>query len=470
MNASSAEELHRLARLVVDRVVAHFATLPDQPLGRYASRADLEVLLREPPPEAGRDLAEVLSRFDEQIAPFACRINHPRFLAFIPSAPSFPSILGDWLTAGFNFFAGVWYEAAGPAMVELVVLDWFRDFLGMPAGTSGLLTGGGSEANLTALVVARERLQVADRSRAVLYTGTARHWSIDRAARIIGLAPEQVRLVGCDGHLRLDPARLRQQVVRDREAGLLPWVVVANAGATNTGAVDPLEEVAALGDEEDLWLHVDAAYGWPAVLVDEGRRLLAGIGRADSVTLDPHKWLAQTFEVGGLLVRDGDLLRQAFAIRPEYMEDVEPASDEVNFADHGLALTRRFRALKVWLSLQVLGVSWFRRLVEQGMQLARHAEERLRQAGFEILSGAQLSIVCFRHVPAGMDRENDAVRIDEHNRRLLDQVRISQEAFLSSTRLSGCVALRTCFVNWRTTIEDVDRVVTLLADVATRIA
>ncbi len=447
----------------------HHATLPDQPVGRAAARSELERLLREPPPEAGRDFAAVLADFADKVAPFACRVNHPRFLAFVPGAPTFYSVLGDLLCAGTNFFAGVWQEAAGPAEVELVVLDWFRDFLGMPPGTMGLLTGGGSEANLTALVAARERLAEEERSIAVLYVADQRHWSIDRAAMVMGLRTGQVRPVPADESYRLTQGALARVVAADRRAGLRPWAVAANAGSTNTGAVDPLGPLADLCAAEGLWLHVDAAYGWTAVLTPEGRVELDGIGRADSVTLDPHKGLAQTFDAGCVLVRDGRLLRQAFALRPEYMQDVEPADDEVNFADRGIALTRRFRALKIWLSLKVLGVGWFRALAEHGFRLADYSQALLERAGrFEILSPRRLSIVCFRYVPDRL-RGNDAA-LDRLNLDLIAAVRATGRAFLSSTRLRGRTAIRFCFVNWRTTAADVEEVVRLLVALGAKLS
>jgi glutamate/tyrosine decarboxylase-like PLP-dependent enzyme len=442
-------------------VLHHFGTLPEQPIGLMASRPEMEALLREPPPEQGRPFDDVLARFAADVTRFACRPAHPRFLAFIPSAPCFASVLGELLCAGANFFAGVWLEAPGPSMLELVVLDWFRSWLGLPASTAGVLTSGGSEANLTALVTARDPLGDDDRRRAVVYVTEQRHWSVDRAARIIGLRPDQVRPVSSDDPFRLTPAALVRAVAADRQAGRLPWVVVANAGSTNTGAVDSLPRIAEICEAERLWLHVDAAYGWSAALTDEGRLELAGIERADSVTLDPHKWLAQTFEVGCLLVRDGPRLTHAFTLRPDYMKDVEPGDDEVNFADRSLALTRRFRALKVWLSLQTLGVEWFRALVTRCCQLAELAQALLERAGsFEVLSPRQLSIVCFRYSPPG--RAGDDVWLDRLNLALIDAVRATGRAFLSSTRLSGRVAVRFCFVNWRTTTADVEEIVDLL--------
>jgi glutamate/tyrosine decarboxylase-like PLP-dependent enzyme len=268
--------------------------------------------------------------------------------------------------------------------------------------------------------------------------------------------------VPADDQLRLRPDELARLVRADRAAGLTPWAVAASAGTTNTGAVDPLPAVADLCQREGLWLHVDAAHGWVACLTEQGRELLAGIERADSVTLDPHKWLAQTFEVGGLLVRRGEELSRAFAMRPEYMQDVEAGADEVNFADRGIALSRRFRALKVWLSIKVLGLDWFARLVEHGQALARYTQAVLEEAGFEIVSPEQLAILCFRHAPPGRSE----TELDQHNLALIDAVRASGEAFLSSTRLNGRVAIRLCLVNWRTSADDIDRVVALLRRIA----
>jgi glutamate/tyrosine decarboxylase-like PLP-dependent enzyme len=454
--------LHDLTRQTADWVARHWATLPEQTLGRTASRPQMEALLRRPPPEEGRPFADVLADFEQNIASHALRVNHPRFLAFVPGAPCLPAVLGDWLCAGTNFFAGVWLEAAGPTQVEILVLDWFKEFLGYPDSARGVLTGGGSEANLTALAVAREPLSYEDRCRAVLFVTEHRHWSIDRAAKVLGFRPDQLQPLPATADFRLDPRRLANEVNAARQAGRLPWAVVANAGATNTGTVDPLAVVAAVCRDLGLWLHVDGAYGWPAVLTAEGRQLLAGIDCADSIALDPHKWFAQTFEAGCVLVRDGRRLTDTFALRPDYMQDVAPEEDEVNFADHGIALTRRFRALKIWLSVQMLGLSWFRRLVEHCCRLAEYAEGRLRHSNvFEVLNERQLSIVAFRYAPPELRGDDSA--LDRLNLALVEALLKTGRAFVSSTKLRGRVALRFCFVNWRTTSEHVDEIVELLA-------
>jgi len=456
----SGEDLRAAADAVRDWAFEHFDTLPDQSIGRTATPAELRPLLDKSPPAEGRPFAEIMADFRGRIEPYAFRTNHPRFLAFVPGAPSFPSVLGDWLTAAANFFAGVWLEASGPAQVETTALDWFRQWLGLPESTRGVLTTGGSEANLIALVVARERLPLADRARAVLYVAEQRHWSVDRAAKVMGLHAAQVRSVRVDDEYRLRGRDLARLVACDRDVGLRPWAVVANAGATNTGTVDALAEVAAVCRDEGLWFHVDAAYGWAAALAESERAELAALANADSVTLDPHKWLAQTFDVGCVLVRDGHLLHDTFAIRPDYLQDVTPNEGEVNYADHGIALTRRFRALKIWLSVQMLGLDWFRRLAEHCCRLAEYAQAALERAEcFEILCPRRLSIVCFRYVPPGGPGDLDAI-----NERLAADLRDTGRAFLSTTRLRGAFAIRMCFINWRTSSADVDEVIRLLAE------
>lgn len=456
-----AADARRHADAVLAWVFDYVEKMPERPASGIASRAQLDALLAEPPPERGGGFGRALAEFEQKVAPYAFRPAHPRTLAYIPSAPSYAAVLGDMLAAGVNFFAGTWLAGSGPAEVELVVLDWFRQILGMADGTRGVLTTGGSEANLTALVVAREPLSFDDRGRAVLYLSEQRHGSVDRAAKVIGLRPDQLRPVAADAEFRMRPYALGEAVRRDRQAGRLPWAAVANAGTTNTGTVDPLTELAAICRLERLWYHVDAAYGWSAALTPAGRTALAGIELADSVTLDPHKWFAQPFEAGCVLVREGRRLGDAFWIRPDYMQDVHrPDTAEIHFADFGIALSRRFRALKMWMSVKALGLAWFRALVERCCRLAEYAEAILRaRPDFEILCPRQLSIVCFRYRPAAATSDES---LDQLNLDLVERLRATGRAIISSTRLHGHVALRFCFINPRTTSADVDEVVGLL--------
>jgi glutamate/tyrosine decarboxylase-like PLP-dependent enzyme len=467
-----AESLREQADQAVDWLLGHLNGLSDHSVGRVGTRAELNALLAGPPPEEGEGFRQALAGFQDRVAPCAFRLGHPRFLAYMPSAPTFASVLGDLLCAGTNFFCGTWLAGSGPAAVELAVLGWFRNLLGLPAETRGLLTGGGSEANLTALVVAREPLSFEDRARAVLYVSEHRHASVDRAAKVIGFRPEQVRPVSGDAAFRMRPEALAESARRDRDAGRLPWAAVANAGATNTGAVDPLVPLAEVCGAERIWYHVDAAYGWSAALIPEGQAELAGIGRADSVTLDPHKWFAQPFEAGCLLVRDGRRLGDAFRERPDYLQDIgRPDASDFHFADHGLALSRRFRALKIWLSVRALGLGWFRALVSRCCRLAAYSEELLRtRTDFEVLCSRNLSVVCFRYRPGGRaGGPRDEERLDRLNLALVKELRETGRAVISSTRLGDRVALRLCFVNWRTTAGDVDEVVDLLGALGRRL-
>jgi glutamate/tyrosine decarboxylase-like PLP-dependent enzyme len=314
---------------------------------------------------------------------------------------------------------------------------------------------------LIALVVARDGISYADRTRAVLYVSEQRHGSMDQAAKIVGLRPDQIRPIAVDERFRLNVHDLRSQIALDRSAGRMPWAVTANGGATNTGAVDPLADISKVCREFGLWLHVDAAYGWPAVLSDHEKPEFRGIEQADSVTLDPHKWFAQTFEAGCILVRDGKLLPRTFTNHPDYLQDVLPADDEVNFADYGIALTRRFRALKIWLSVKALGLGWYRNLIVRNCRMAEFAQALLEKTSeFEILCPRHLSIVCFRYVPSGPARTDH--ELNALNQALVEALLKTGKAFLSSTRLNGRVALRFCFVNWRTTAEDVEMVINLL--------
>jgi glutamate/tyrosine decarboxylase-like PLP-dependent enzyme len=441
---------------------------PDR-VGETSSRPEMERLLREPPPEQGMDFTQLLADVRDKVAHKAYRPNHPRFLAFIPGAPTFASVLADCLTSEFNLFAGVWKEAAGATQVELVVLDWFTQFLNFPSEAMGILTSGGSEANLTALLVARECLSFEERQRAVLYASEHRHWSVDRAAKIIGMRPDQIRSLPCDDDYRLRIDALKQATLEDQALGRLPWLLIANAGTTNTGSVDPLPEAADFCAQHGLWLHVDAAYGWPMALTREGQAVLRGIERADSITLDPHKWFAQTFEVGCVLIRRGELLLQTFMMRPEYMQDAVPQPDEINFCDHGIALTRRFRALKIWFSIKLLGIGWFRRLIEHTCALAEFAQALVEKKGcFDITSRRKLSVVCFRYVPRG--RPLTAVQSDALQQAINEELTRTGRAFLSTTRLCGQTTLRFCFVNWRTSAADVEEIVGLLTDIGERVA
>ena len=457
----------RLGTRVAEVVARHLSTLRQQPVYTTLTRVQAEQLVAGPAPERGTDFDALVQLLETRVFAHAAREPHPGFLAYVPSCPTFPAVLGDWLATGFNCFGGVWSVAAGPNALELTVLDWFRSWLGMPAGTSGLLTSGGSAATVTAVVAARHAAvqdQPGRLERAVLYTSTQAHSSVTRAAWIAGIPRNQVRAIAVDSGYRMIPAALAAAIREDRAAGLLPMCVVASAGTTNTGSVDPLHAIADICRDEALWFHVDAAYGGFAALTDRGRALLDGIGRADTVTLDPHKWLFVPFECGCLLAREPERLTSAFRILPEYLRDVESDGIEVNFADYGEQLTRNTRAFKVWLPVQYFGLGAIRSAIDTGINLAAHAETVLRQDPlFEVLSPAQLGIVCFRAHPAGI---NDSAAVDRLNERINTEVNRLGRHFISSTRLNGQFSLRICVLGFRTELQDIDELIETLRGLA----
>jgi glutamate/tyrosine decarboxylase-like PLP-dependent enzyme len=355
--------------------------------------------------------------------------------------------MADALISGYNVFAGTWISGSGPAAVELAVIEWLRVACGFPNGAGGLFVSGGTMANLTALAVARH-VVLSDRlDGATVYFSDQAHSSLEKALRVIGLPPENVRKIACDGDYRLPLGALEQAVEKDRAAGKRPFSVIASAGTTNTGAIDPLGELSRLCRRQGLWLHVDGAYGAAAVISNRGRELLAGLELADSLSLDPHKWLFQPFEIGCVLVRDLVHLRDTFLILPEYLKDTHQYSAEFNFTDHGLQLTRGFRALKLWMSIKVFGMAAFRAAVERGFALAEFTAARLREMpGWQIVTPAHMGIVCFRY--AGAD--------DATHRRLVQSILRDGIALITSTVLGGRTVLRTCTINPRTTERDIE--------------
>ena len=459
------DEMRRLGYLVTDMVAEHLSSLRDQPAQRATSREEAERLIAGPPPEEGTDFENILAMLRDRVFPYHAREPHPRFLGYVPSCPTYPAVLGDWIAAGYNFFAGVWPVATGPNEVELVVLDWFRQWLGMPKGTRGLLTTGGSAATLTAVVAARHG-RTGGRSERIpklaLYTSDQAHSSVARAAWMAGIERDHVRAIATDEHYRMRLDSLEDAIRADRKGGLEPFMVVASAGTTNTGAVDPLLDIADLCGHEGLWLHVDAAFAGFASITERGRKAISGIHRADSVTLDPHKWLFVPFECGCLLVREPKMLESAFRIMPEYLKDVQEGHEAVNFADLGEQLTRYSRALKVWVSIHYYGLAALHDAIERGMQLAAYLEDRLKKrGGFEILSPAQFGILCFRLRPDGVNSEAELNGI---NQRANAYVNATGRYLISSTTLRGTFSLRACTHSFRTRESDLDELVDLIVE------
>ncbi len=457
--AFSREEMREFGYQVIDQLIDYYEGRAQQPVTGELDHAALDAILREPLPRAGEPWREVLEQFEAQVVAPTNHVDHPRFFAYIPLANNFVGVMADALAAGYNIFNAVWLQGAGAAQVERLTVDWLRQIFGFPPDAGGTFVSGGSMANLTALAVARQvRLQGNMRD-AVAYCSDQIHFAISRGLRVLGFAPDQLQRVPGDESYRLSLPRLRQAIAEDRAAGRKPFCVIATAGTTNTGAVDPLEELADYCQSEDLWLHVDGAYGAPAMLTARGQRALKGLQRADSLALDAHKWLFQPIECGVVLVRQRRWLSETFKEQGEYLKDVEQADDELNFMYQGVQLTRQFRALKLWMSFKVFGLDAISQAIETGFDNAELAEKLLRQAGcWEIVTPAQMAIVTFRYKPSGGDEALANRVTHDLVGRLLDD----GFAFASGTQLREKTVLRMCANNPRTTAEDLEKTVNLM--------
>ena len=413
--------------------------------------------LESAPPEVGRPAAEVLHQAVHDVLPFAARLDHPRFFGFVPSAPTWPGVVADFLAAGFNINSCTWLVSSGTSQLELIVVDWLRGWIGYPETAGGLLTSGGSAASVEALVAAREAAGHPERP--AVYMSDRSHSALKRAALIAGVRREHTRLVPSGDDFRIDLAELRRLVGEDRANGLVPVAVCANAGTTGTGAIDPLADMADWCASEGIWLHVDAAYGGFSLVTEEGRERLAGIDRADSVGLDAHKWFFQPYEAGALMVRNAEHLETAFAIGNDVLQDTVWGANHPNFADRGLQLSRAARALKIWMSVQTFGMAAFRAAVQNGLDLARRAGAYVESsATLELTAPVSLGVVCFRVNPGGCD-EN---ALEALNAKVLTRVFWDELAFFSSTSLKGLFTLRICIINHTTTWEDVRKTLDLV--------
>ena len=453
LDAKTMRQLgHKAVDATADRLVRPWDATP---IVVGASPDELAKRLAEPAPEEPRGFDELMRRLDRDVLPFMARNEHPGYFAYIPGCGNWPSALGDLIASGLNIDVGSWSLASGPSALELAVLDWFKGWIGYPSDSAGILTSGGSAANMTALACAREAMVGAMSDRLVVYCADHAHSSIARAARILGFRPDQVRVLPVDDRYRMRPEALVHAMDADIRAGREPLFVAAVAGTTSTGAVDPLPELAAICKDRGVWLHVDGAYGAFAVLGDSGREALRGIELADSVTLDPHKWLYQPFECGALLVRRSQQLLNAFEIVPDFLRDAKTGVPrEVNFADYGMQLSRTSHAIKVWLSVQYFGLAAFREAIDGCIALARHAEARIRASErLELLSPASLGIVCFRRRTDG--DEEGAERVNAYLMKALSRGSIG---FVSSTRLRGRFVVRLCVLNHTSRRADVDAV------------
>lgn len=446
--------MREMVDLTMDRVVRHIEALPTQPMHGTAGAKKLARALREPMPERGVPFERLLRLLFGRVIPASLNCASPGYLGYIPGGGIFHAAVADLIADSVNRYVGVWQAAPALVQLESNVITWFCGLMGFSSSSGGgVLTTGGSLANLIAVVTARRERLPPDFLRGVVYASVEAHHSVRKAAVLAGFLDENVRELPTDERFRMRPDALEAAIAADRDRGLIPAILVASAGTTSTGAVDDLEALAAIAERHRLWLHVDAAYGGFFMLTERGRALMKGIERADSVTLDPHKSLFLPYGTGCLLVRDREALRRAHCMAASYLPPMQTEEGLFDFCEMSPELSRDARGLRVWLPLKMHGAAAFRALLDEKMDLARYAEGALRQmAHVEIVAEPQLSLLAFRVNPPGLDGE----ALEEVNRRVIAHVNGKQRVLLTGAVVRGRFLIRICILSFRTHRDRID--------------
>ncbi len=474
--ALSADEFRTLGHRLVDRLADLLASVPDRPLTHDISPSSLRAALDldGPLPEHGVAPGPLLDETTTRLFEHSLFNAHPRFFGYITAPPAPIGILGDFLASAANPNVGAWLLGPAATEIEAQTIRWIAELIAYPAGCGGLLVSGGNMANIVCFLAARVAKADWDvRADGVrgggtrtlrAYCSAETHTWIQKAADLSGMGTRSVRWIPTEDDQRMSVAALREQIDRDLAAGDLPFLVVGTAGSVSTGVVDPLPAIADLCEERGLWFHVDGAYGAFAAAVPDAPADLKGLSRADSVAVDPHKWLYAPLEAGCALVRDPERLRAAFAYHPPYYHFEEQAT---NYVDYGPQNSRGFRALKVWLALRHAGAAGYRRMMADDMALSRAMAEAVRRHPELELHTQALSITTFRYVPPELrDRIGEPgaeQELDVLNRALLDRLQRGGEAFVSNAIVRGRYLLRACIVNFHTTLADVEAVPEIVA-------
>ncbi len=447
-------EIGALLTQFVRQTVDLYNDMPAKPVCPPVKEETLKELNSMTIPAQGRPVQEVYREMIRDVYSDTRLIQHPRSFSCIPSTASLLSWMGDVMTNAYNPHASCQINAPAADLIEKKLIRWMCDLAGYPSRAGGLFVSGGSIANLTALTAARDaKLSFEDRGRPVVYLSRQTHASAAKGLLIIGFSRRQIRILPTDAEFRMDMNALRNAVLEDVKAGKRPFAVIASAGTTNTGSIDPLPEISALCREYDMWMHVDGAFGASALLSGKCRKLLAGIEASDSLSWDAHKWMLQTYGCSAVLVRDRSLLAQSFASHPEYLKDSEATEESVEFWDLGPELTRPARSLKLWITLQAEGSREMEHVIDHGCAMAELAEQLLRKAPcWEIISPARLGIVNFRLVP---DASMSAEELDRLNLEISREITGSGFAQIFTTTLDGKKVLRMCTIHPETTPEDI---------------
>ncbi|AUC23166.1 MULTISPECIES: aspartate aminotransferase family protein [Polaribacter] len=449
------EEMKSYGYKIVDIIVDHYKEEEKKKPVIKASREEMDSLFLSEAPDDATDANEVLDFVVNNVLPNSNISTHPKSFSFVPGPSNFISTMADSLATGFNIFSGGWIVSPAAAELEIVTLNWLLKMFHFPVTKGGgIFTSGGSMANLTALTTARRVKCGDDFSKGIIYLSDQAHSSNIKAIQVLGFKKEQIKIIPTDSEFKFSMNKLKNEIARDQLEGKKPFCIIASAGTTNTGTVDPLDDLADICEKENLWFHIDGAYGAAAILSKKGSRILRGIERADSLTVDPHKWFFQPYEIGCLLVKDASWLSNTFSEKPEYLRDIEGNESEINFYDYGIQLTRRFRALKFYMSIKTYGLNAFKKAITYNIDLADKTEDILRKSkNWEIVSPATLAIINFRYNPLNKDLTEEEV--DTLNQEISTRVVDSREAFLVTTVLQNQVVIRMCLINPKTTLKHV---------------
>jgi glutamate/tyrosine decarboxylase-like PLP-dependent enzyme len=466
----SGDEFRELGHQLVDEIAAFLDSMRERPVTTGESPKTIRDLLgKRPMPERGTPAQGLIEETARLLFDHSLFNGHPRYLGYITSPAAPIGALGDLLAAAANPNVGAWQLSPVASAIEEQTVSWIAELLGFPTDCGGLLVSGGNTANFVAFLAARRAKADWDvraagmhgekAGRMRVYCSAETHTWVQKAADQYGLGTDSTRWIPVDQHLRMDTAALRKQIEEDKASGDLPFMVVGTCGSVSTGAIDPLPELAAICREHDLWFHVDGAYGALAAVLPDAPAELKGLGEADSITVDPHKWLYSPLEAGCVMVRDRQTLTDAFNYHPVYYRfDVSPDELPINYMDYGPQNSRGFRALKVWLALQQVGREGYVRMISDDIRLAKELYRLASEHPTLEPFTQDLSITTFRYVPQGLEAGSEDVEsyLNELNAELLDRLQLGGEAFVSNAVIGDKFALRACVVNFRTTLEDIE--------------